>query len=187
MISRPSEETLAHLLREASGQEVTYREVGVTGDPQLPPGYKHVCRRAVLGHGEAVFRLGVEAITTWQAQRHVGAAHTPPDPELKTGNEVLSTIRLGPVFVVSPCRIVYVTDEEGSFGFAYGTLPGHLARGEESFHVRRGAGGEIVFEVVAFSRPADLLTSLGGPLARLVQAWVTSGYLDGVRRFVTQS
>jgi uncharacterized protein (UPF0548 family) len=42
----------------------------------------------------------------------------------------------------------------------------------------------VIFEVVAFSRPSDLLARLGGPLTRLVQQHATRGYLDGLHRWV---
>jgi uncharacterized protein (UPF0548 family) len=80
---------------------------------------------------------------------------------------------------------VSVTDDESRYGFAYGTLPGHPERGEEAFHVVRTGDGEVSFEVVAFSRPADRLARLGSPIARLIQTRVTRGYLDGVRSYVT--
>ena len=87
--------------------------------------------------------------------------------------------------IAAPCRIVGVIDEPNRWGFAYGTLPGHPEQGEESFHVRRTAGGEVSFEIVAFSRPAALLARLGSPVARIVQARVTRAYLEGVRLFVS--
>ena len=37
---------------------------------------------------------------------------------------------------------------------------------------------------LAFSRPHDLLTKLGGPIPRRFQAHATRRYLDGVREFV---
>jgi uncharacterized protein (UPF0548 family) len=94
-------------------------------------------------------------------------------------------LRLGPAFVLAPCRIVYVTDEARCFGFAYGTLPGHPETGEEAFHVTSAAEGEVTFDIRSFSRPADRLARLGGPLARTIQTRVTKAYLEGVRAFVT--
>ena len=70
-------------------------------------------------------------------------------------------------------------------GFAYGTLPGHPERGEESFRVVRGHDDTIRFEVVAFTRPADPLARLGSPITRLMQKRITRGYLEGVRSYVS--
>jgi uncharacterized protein (UPF0548 family) len=108
----------------------------------------------------------------------------PTEPEIAIGMDVIVALSIGPVSAVVPCRIVYVTDEDNSYGFAYGTLPGHPERGEEAFHVVRQAGGEVTFEVVAFSRPADRLARLGSPIARMIQRRITRGYLEGVRSYV---
>ena len=56
-------------------------------------------------------------------------------------------------------RIVYVMEEEASplrrYGFAFGTLPGHVERGEERFTVEwHRAEDSVSYEVFAFARPA---------------------------------
>jgi uncharacterized protein (UPF0548 family) len=79
---------------------------------------------------------------------------------------------------------VQVVDEPDRYGFAYGTLPGHPEQGEESFLLTRD-GDTIHFEIAAFSRPHDLLTKLGGPVARAVQRRATQQYLDGMRAWMT--
>jgi uncharacterized protein (UPF0548 family) len=186
VLSRPTAELLDRELGDASRREVTYPEVGATRDPQLPGGYRHDRASVVLGNGDAAFQLGKEALSSWQAHHGAGAALTPAAPALREGAVVISTIRIGVVFVTAPCRIVYVTDEGDCFGFAYGTLPGHPECGEEAFHVRRGKGGEIRFDLVAFSRPAEALARLGSPVARIIQRRVTKGYLEGVRRYVRE-
>jgi uncharacterized protein (UPF0548 family) len=112
-----------------------------------------------------------------------GRSH-PPRPGIVTGATVLAVFRVLLVFAVVPCRIVYVTEEDRRFGFAYGTLPGHPERGEEAFHVRLAEDGVVTFEIVAFSRPASLLARLGHPVNRLIQGRVTRRYLDGVRTYV---
>jgi len=185
--SRPTDAELDRLLSEASTRELTYPDVGWTRNARLPTGYGHYRRSVAIGSGDSAFQRGKEALLSWQAHRHVGASLTPPAPVLQEGTVLIATLRLGLVFVTTPCRIVYVTDEKDSFGFAYGTLPGHPERGEEAFHVRRRANGEIRFDIAAFSRPADLLVRLGSPVAVLVQHRVTKGYLDGVRRYVAES
>ncbi len=108
----------------------------------------------------------------------------PDNPEIKVGTDLIVAMRVGPVWIVVPCRIVSVTDNESRYGFAYGTLPGHPEQGEEAFHVVRKADGEVIFEVIAFSRPAAALVRIGSPLARLFQIRITRGYLEGVRSYV---
>ena len=84
--------------------------------------------------------------------------------------------------------ISFVTDTSSSrYGFAifaYGTLPSHPEEGEEHFLVTRATDGAVRFDVAAFSRPHDLLTKLGGPIPRHLQARATQRYLQGMRDFV---
>ena len=71
-------------------------------------------------------------------------------------------------------RIVYVIEEQASllrrYGFAFGTLPGHVERGEERFTVGwHRAEGSVWYEVFAFARPAHPLAKVGLPFVRLIQ------------------
>jgi uncharacterized protein (UPF0548 family) len=108
----------------------------------------------------------------------------PAMPEIAVGTDVVVALRIGPAWVVVACRIVSVMDTDDAYGFAYGTLPGHPERGEEAFHVVRAPDGEVTFQVVAFSRPADPLARLGSPVARRIQTRITKGYLEGIRSYV---
>ena len=91
---------------------------------------------------------------------------------LKTGPEDaggLSTKTVTGGLVTVPCEIVYVLDEPNRAGFGYGTLPGHVQRGEEAFLVERDQQDRVWFRVTAFSRPARWITVLGGPLTIAAQ------------------
>jgi uncharacterized protein (UPF0548 family) len=184
LVSRPSEQALVALLATLSGTSVTYIEVGATRDVSLPGGYRHDRFSVCLGRGDSSFDRGCEALRSWQAHRYARATLTPSQPPLVPGTNVVVAVRSWPVFAVAPCQVVYATDEANSFGFAYGTLPGHPEQGEEAFHISRASGGEVSFEIIAFSRPADVLARLGRPVARMIQSHVTKAYLDGVRHFV---
>ena len=62
---------------------------------------------------------------------------------------------------MNACRVVYVVDEPGRFGLAYGTLPGHVERGEERFLVERDStDGSVWYDLLAFSRPNSLVARL---------------------------
>ncbi|MCG7230539.1 DUF1990 family protein [Corynebacterium minutissimum] len=52
------------------------------------------------------------------------------------------------------CRVVDVFHEEGRCGFTYGTLPGHIERGEETFTLERLRDGRTLLLVDASSQPA---------------------------------
>ena len=183
-VRRPTSQDFDALLARVADREVTYPEVGATSATVLPLGYRHDRYSVPLGHGDPVFRRRREALQTWQAHRHVGAILTPAQPQIAVGADLVVAMRLGHASVVVPCRIVSVIETDGSYGFAYGTLPGHPERGEEAFHVVRTHDDEVTFEVVAFSRPSAPLARLGGPITRLMQARITRGYLAGVRAYV---
>ena len=71
----------------------------------------------------------------WQGHANAGVTIYPSSAPLLPGTVIAAVKRLGPVFLVAPCRVIYKTDETDRFGFAYGTLPGHPESGEEAFHV----------------------------------------------------
>ena len=80
---------------------------------------------------------------------------------------------------LNACRIVYVINERTParrFGFAYGTLPGHVACGEERFTVEWDEHDVVSYAIMAFSRPRYWMARLGYPLARRLQ-----------KRFVVES
>lgn len=83
-------------------------------------------------------------------------------------------------FIDVVCRVVDVEDEADRFGFSYGTLSVHPEQGEESFTVARSRGGDVVFEIVAVSRPRHPLARFGAPVARRLQVAATKRYLDAM-------
>ena len=83
------------------------------------------------------------------------------------------------------CRVVAVVDEPERFGFTYGTLPIHPEQGEESFTVTRSDDGGFIFEIVAVSRPRQLLARAVPPVARRLQAAATNRYLKAMHAAVS--
>jgi uncharacterized protein (UPF0548 family) len=64
--------------------------------------------------------------------------------------------------------------EEGGeiekYGFAYGTLPAHVERGEERFSVEYHHGqDEVWYDLYAFSKPNHPLAKAVYPVSRLLQ------------------
>ncbi len=82
--------------------------------------------------------------------------------------------------LVIPCRVAWTVREPDRIGFAYGTLPGHPERGEESFVVSMDAAGEVWFEVTAFSRLAARYARLARPVALVLQYLAIERYLRAV-------
>lgn len=154
----------------------TYAEQGATRG-ELPAGYRHLRRAAVLGRGRACFERAAGRLMAWEMHQAAGVGVTASRPVAAPGVDLALRVGVGPVRVAAYCRVVYVTDEPDRRGFAYGTLVGHPESGEESFAVSIDAAGRVVLDIVAFSRPSTRLARLGGPVTRAVQARITDRYL----------
>lgn len=164
------------LLERLADAPLTYTEVGATYG-ELPDGYAHLRVQAVLGTGRAALERAGTALLTWRAQRGAGSDVLASQTPLREGTVVAQRMRIGPLHFDAPCRVVAVRDEPDRRGFAYGSLPGHPAVGEERFEVRIDESGTVWGEVVAFSRPGRWYTRLGAPAARLVQRRTVRRYL----------
>ena len=164
---------LEHVLRAA----VTYPEVGHTrGD--LPPGYEHLQRSVGIGGvGRERFEEAANTLLGWDMHRRAGVSVRSSADRVTEGGVAVLRLGWGVLGVDAPVRVVYEVDEERRKGFAYGTLPGHPERGEESFLVELHDSGEVTFTIRAFSSPASLLARVGGPVSRAVQRRVTDRYL----------
>jgi uncharacterized protein (UPF0548 family) len=163
----PDDLSLAKLLGHCKTSSLSYREVGATRDG-LAPGYTHDINRVQLGAGEVTFRAAKLAIARWKP---FPAAYTniyPKDCPIKPGRDLVLTARSMGVYFLNPCRIVYAIDEPRRFGFGYGTLPGHVAYGEERFLVEWLDDDSVWYDLRAFSKPGWLML-LGYPLARRQQ------------------
>jgi uncharacterized protein (UPF0548 family) len=129
--------------------------------------------RVRIGAGEEVFLAAKTALEHWQQFRLGWLELTPADAPIREGQVVAVLARSVGLWWLNACRIVAVIDEDGPvrrFGYAYGTLPDHAARGEERFLVEwdRREGG-VWFDILAFSRPRHWLARLGYPWMRRVQ------------------
>ena len=139
-VRQPSDAALTEALLRFSRLEPTYPELGASLGESLPPGYHHGRSSIALGRGDEVWTAACAALDQWQAHRGAGVRVFPADaPE--AGATVALCVRIGPVVDVFGCRIVQVVDEADRYGFAYGTLPGHPERGEESFVLERTEPG----------------------------------------------
>ncbi len=168
---RMNEQRIA-VLRSAA---LTYPEIGMTQHGTLPDGYR-TFRRSVSLPEHWDFDRARTDLLSWAVQRAAGIRVTASG---NVADDVVADLRIGmgPLAVTAPCRVVYVIDEPGRCGFAYGTLPGHPESGEESFVLTSNASTAITFSVTAFSRPATALSKLAGPLGHRIQDVMTARYL----------
>jgi uncharacterized protein (UPF0548 family) len=104
---------------------------------------------------------------------------------------VVSGFGVGPFRLNAPCEVVWVREPlpEGlpqSAGFGYGALPGHPARGEESFEVEIDENAGVLLRIRAFSRPGNWFYAAGGMVTRAAQRHVTSRYIEGARQLAAE-
>jgi uncharacterized protein (UPF0548 family) len=171
-LQKPAAETIRRFILEQAKLDFSYSAVGCTaGTP--PAGYVVDRTRIKLGEGEPAFQSAKAALRRWE-QFHLGWVEAwRPDTPIQSGEVVAVLGRAIGLWWLNSCRIVYVVDESGSisrFGFAYGTLPGHVESGEERFLIEWNRGDDSVwYDILAFSRPNHFLTRLGYPLVRRLQ------------------
>ncbi|OBJ55547.1 DUF1990 family protein [Mycobacterium asiaticum] len=165
-------------LNALADQQLTYQEVGATAAAQLPPGYSHLSASAQIGTGRERFEQAADAVMHWGMQRGAGlGVQASSDTVTVSAVVVVKTLGL----LRAPCRVVYVVDEPDARGFAYGTLPGHPATGEERFAVRYEPATDAVYaDVSSFSRPATWWSKLGGPFVVVAQRLIARRYLRGI-------
>jgi uncharacterized protein (UPF0548 family) len=171
-LTRPTEGRIRSYLDRANERPCSYPHVGATlGDP--PPGYVVDHHRLRLGAGPHAFDRARAALRGWAMFRVGWVEVWPPRPPIEEGTAVAVLARGLGFWSLFACRIVRVIEGCGpveSFGFAYGTLPGHVLAGEERFLVRWDRRrGDVWYDLLALSRPARLAGRLGYPLVRRVQ------------------
>lgn len=168
-LRKPSTDSLRRVLLEQAKQDFTYSSVGATAHTP-PAGYVVDRTRIELGSGESVFLSAKAALKRWDQFRLGWVEPWPTDTPIQSGEVVAILGWVVGVWWRNYCRIVYVVDESGpisKFGFAYGTLPGHVESGEELFLIEWDRNtNSVSYHILAFSRPNHLLTRLGYPLVR---------------------
>jgi uncharacterized protein (UPF0548 family) len=176
-LQRPSAREIAAVL-DSGDHSFSYPETGKTAQLDVPGVRDELAlrydvdhHRFDLGTGRDVFERARSSLWTWRQfeiswlELH-GAKQVAPDQVVAT------LIRVAGLWYLNPCRVVYADwpPDGDSTSFAYGTLRGHVERGEERFRVSFDAAtGRVSYEVSAFSRPAVLLTKVGYPFARRLQ------------------
>jgi uncharacterized protein (UPF0548 family) len=185
---KPSEELVAQFIASQRDLPFSYAEVGATQNTATAeqlPGYNVDHNRIRLGEGERTYRRAVAALKSWRQFELGWVTVVPPGAPLAVGTTVAVRAQTFGLWSLSAARIVYLIDEgfegriEGSakggqaenarFGFAYGTLPDHVERGEERFRVEWRADDSVWYDIHAFSRPQHPLVRLGYPAARRLQ------------------
>jgi uncharacterized protein (UPF0548 family) len=173
-LSKPKPSELLSFLQKKKNQPYNYKAIYGTQSPPVK-GFDNDHNFIVLGSGEAVWQSAKQALQNW-AQFPKPWTDIEPKAPLQQGEVVAVLFRIFGIWFINSARIVYTIDESKRYGFAYGTLPGHVEKGEECFWIERNEQGEVSYHIRAFSQPAYWLVWLGYPAARYFQ-----------RQFVKQS
>ena len=175
LLRKPSDARIGRFLDDQRSLPFSYPEVGASRDG-APPGYLVNQLRGWLGAGPETFARAVEALRVWKMYETGWTKLCWPDTPITEGTVVGVLGRHFGVWSLNACRIIYVIEEEEEasllrrYGFAVGTLPAHVERGEERFTVEWDrADDSVSYEVFAFARPAHPLARAGPPFVRLVQ------------------
>jgi uncharacterized protein (UPF0548 family) len=160
----------------------TFPHLRATDGPPVA-GYAVLRRSRVAGTGPRALAAAGDALLGWKVHERAGMRIAAPAPEVREDGVVELTIGLGGVGLRAPCRVVRVTRTPEHVGFAYVTLPGHPATGEEAFDLTLEADGAVRATVMAYSRPGTLLARAGGPVTRVAQRFAADRYLAAMAAF----
>jgi uncharacterized protein (UPF0548 family) len=172
LVQRPDNAAIVSFLEDQRHQPFSYPDTGATRS--VPPnGYNIDHNRIRLGHGPDVFVRAVQALRHWKMFDLGWVTLVPCDAPITEGSCVAILVSHFGFWSLNASRIVYVDaddDPAERFSFAYGTLPGHVEQGEERFSVEyHPEDNSVWYDLFAFSRPQNLLATLGYPLSRRLQ------------------
>lgn len=169
---RPSSVEIRAFLDRQGADALSYPDVGMTRAAS-PAGYRVGHQQADLGRGASCFERARRAVDRW-AMFDVGWVQLCfPDEPPADGRDVAVLARIGPLWSLNACRVVYTLWGQGDverYGFAYGTLRDHMEIGEERFLVEWDRRSDaVVYDVTAYSRPRHVLARVSGPVGRAAQ------------------
>ena len=186
---KPSEQRIKAFISSQHDKPFSYTPEGITRNPPTS-GYNIDHNRVQLGSGLQCFTHAIAAIERWK-MFDIGWVHLFWDnTPIQTGATVAVVVKHLGFWSMNACRIVYVVEEgneQQRYGFAYGTLPGHAERGEESFTVEWNKEDESVwYDIFAVSKPGPL-AMMGYAYARRLQKRFARDSKEAMRRAVAEA
>lgn len=163
---------LERALFRARAEETSVPAIWLTAPP---PGFDTLHRSVPLPEQTDLGRCGA-ALLDWSLHAASGL-RVRSDGAARAGATVVVATRLGPVWVLAPCRVLSMTQGADRVGFTYATLPGHPEHGVEEFAFLRDDTGTR-FEVRAVSTPTMRMSRVLPFPQRAVQRLFTTRYLQ---------
>ena len=180
-ITEPSEQDAIEFVSAQRSLPFTYDEVGATNTTPPATGYTVDHNRIQIGAGEAIYTRGVDALKNWRHFDLGWVTIAPRGVAVEVGATVAVKARAFGTWSLSASRVVYTIEESRRFGFAYGTLPDHVERGEERFLIEWRPDDSVWYDILAFSHPKHPLVRLSKPLARRLQKQFARDSLSRIR------
>ena len=172
LLQRPSAELVRDFIEQQRPLNFTYSEVGATRATP-PTNYRVDHNRIQLGSGEHTYSRAAAAVKRWQQFDLGWVRIASPEIPVEEDAVVAVEIKAFGLWSLNSARVVYLIENAGDakarFGFAYGTLPGHVEQGEERFLVEWKADDSVWYDIYAFSRPRHVMARLGLPFCRMLQ------------------
>lgn len=176
-LHEPTTGQIRNLLLLQRDRRFTYPSAGTARGAgasfRAPRGYIVDHNRVRLGIGLDTFDTAAAALRRWSMFDLGWVRVCWSDTPIIPGAVVGVLAYLPGLWSLNMCRIVYIVDDHGPtrrVGFGYGTLPEHVAHGEERFLVEWNRADDTVwYDILAYSRPKHPLVRAGYPLMRLMQ------------------
>ena len=177
-LTAPREDEVRRFISKQKDSSFSYPDVGASATA-VPAGYNLDHNRVQLGRGENTWQRALGAIRAWRMFSMPWVNLHWQSAPIAVGTDIAVSLHHFGFYSLNACRIVYLVDEEGAvkrFGFAYGTLAEHAESGEERFTVEWNRADDTVwYDILAFSRPRQMLARLGHPLSRSLQKRFAEG------------
>ncbi|GAA0142022.1 hypothetical protein LIER_03021 [Lithospermum erythrorhizon] len=147
--------------------------------------------RVCVGSGSHSFDKGKDALQNW---RHFALNWAFVDTKTPVQNEVKFCVCVKEFFpwLMMPLQVVYTKEDRDSqkalrsFGFAGGTLKGHLLAGEERFSVTLDENNQVWYEILSFSKPAHILSFFGYPYVLVKQKLFVHQSTNAIRKHISR-
>ena len=186
LLRQPTDANIQTFLQAQARLDFTYSAIGATATTP-PANFVVDHTRVHLGTGEQTFRRAKSGLEGWK-QFDLGWLHAfPTTTPIRSGEVVAVVAKILGIWSLNAARLVFVVDEPRRFGFAYGTLPGHVERGEERFLVEIADDDSVWYDILAFSQPKHVLTKIGYPLVRRLQKRFGRESAAAMRRAVSEA